>query len=652
MMKKIMMCMSGVMLMLCISMISMAGEVSLDDARVVAQNWLTHSMQAYGSWAGSSSPQIIGEETMMSAERIVGYNFLIAPKGHIVVPFRDELPVVKLYSDTTTLSMSQETDITQWVKQIELLKIYDALDAHAGEMAAIDFSTTPNGRLWDWFKQQPAVFSRSAETTREKTEALSIGPLLSTAWSQGDPYNLQTPLWYTGERTVTGCVATAAAQIMKYWNHPATGQSSTSYTWYNGSTNVTLSRNFSTSTYDWANMTNTYGSGSTTTQKNAVAKLMGDVGIAFHMNYGRSADGGSGANTGYGTTVYPTYFKYKSSIQYVYRSSYASDSAWMKVFKNEVQAGRPSQFRAADDSGAGGHSFVVDGYRDSPAEQIHVNLGWSGSYNGWYVSNNIATGNYDWNTGQAALIGIEPITTPTTYSYLLWTKGSTSSSGFNSQFNGDAAGWQAYSGSWSIASSAYLYTPGQTNLWSTVGYNATFSNFDYQARLYRYGSDGNANGLFIRGNPTLCSDQEWTSNYQFLYSRNGGYSVWKQSGCSATALQSWTYSSSINQGNAWNTLRVYANGSSLYFYINGTLVWAGSDAAFSSGRVGIGMYSDGASGNALYVDWATLNVLASAAEANSNAQHPTISAEQQALNEAANASPAGSPENSLNIGKK
>jgi hypothetical protein len=156
-------------------------------------------------------------------------------------------------------------------------------------------------------------------------------------------------------------------------------------------------------------MKNNHSSSDTPAEKDAVARLMSDIGIAFNMNYGISSQGGSAANTMYGTTVYPTYFKYKSTISGVYRTSYASDSAWMQVFKNEVQNGRPSQLRIRDPN-AGGHSVVVDGYRDSPSEQIHINLGWSGSYDGWYVSNNIVTGVYNFSdvSYQAAVIGIEP----------------------------------------------------------------------------------------------------------------------------------------------------------------------------------------------------------------------------------------------------
>jgi hypothetical protein len=115
----------------------------------------------------------------------------------------------------------------------------------------------------------------------------------------------------------------------------------------------------------------------------------------------------------YGTTVFPTYFKYKNTISSVLRTSYASDSDWMQVFKNEVQNGRPSQLRIRDPN-AGGHSIVVDGYRDSPSEQIHLNMGWSGSYNGWYVPNGISAGGYNFSdvSYQGAVIGIEPSSRP------------------------------------------------------------------------------------------------------------------------------------------------------------------------------------------------------------------------------------------------
>jgi hypothetical protein len=388
-----------------------ANEVSQERARAVAQNWLYHLTESHGFTNSEfivTGPKIIDEEVMVYKNRVVGYNYILFPRGHIIVPFRDELPPVKLYSDTATLRIAENSVVAEWIKE-ELFKLYEAMDSRRQELASIDYSSTHNGRLWSLFEVDSSSFLNQYKSAATGTESLSLDPLLSSTWGQGDPYNMYCPLWNTGERTVTGCVATAAAQIIKYWNYPVSGQGSTSYIWNNGQTNVTLSKDFTQSTYQWSLMKNSYSAGGTSAEKDAVAQLMSDIGIAFLMSYGIGSLGGSGANTMYGTTVYPTYFKYKPTISAVYRTSYASDSAWMKVFKNEVQNGRPSQFRIRDPN-AGGHSVVVDGYRDSPSEQIHINFGWTASYDGWYVSNNMVTGVYVWSdvNYQGAVIGIEP----------------------------------------------------------------------------------------------------------------------------------------------------------------------------------------------------------------------------------------------------
>lgn len=137
----------------------------------------------------------------------------------------------------------------------------------------------------------------------------------------------------------------------------------------------------------------------------------------------------------------------------------------------------------------------------------------------------------------------------------------------------------------------------------------------------------------MRGEPTsLSSGRDWNSAYYFGYARNGYYDIWKCVSGSCTALQNWTYTSAIFKGSAWNILRVTASGSTLKFYINGTLVWTGTDTSLTTGHVGIDMYRDGTStGNILYVDYATLTTTVSSA-----AKSDVISAEQAALNAAAN----------------
>jgi hypothetical protein len=214
--------------------------------------------------------------------------------------------------------------------------------------------------------------------------------------------------------------------------------------------------------------------------------------------------------------------------------------------------------------------------------------------------------------------------------------------GFDSQFNGSAAGWEPHSGTWNVDSN-YYSTPGMVGSSSSASYAADFANFDYQARLWRSGCDTCANRLIVRGTPNpLASNNWWYQSYVFQYTREGSYSVYGKVADSITAIQDWTSSPAINTGDAWNTVRVVAVGANLGFFINGTLVWSGSDASLASGRVGVGMYqSDTSSGDLLQVDWATLSTLSSL-----NLSHlmvtDAVSDEQQSLNDAANRPGSGS----------
>jgi hypothetical protein len=387
----------------------------------------------YHSWAGSTSPTIKGVESIEYGGELVGYNFLVSPAGHLVVPLRDELPPVKLYSEHSTLSMADNSDVVQWIQE-EVFRPVRYIEEHESEFTKTYSEATPNGRLWTILGDERQSFSQYPEQAASTAAVVNVGPLLTTLfWSQLDPYWRQTPLWYDGRHTYTGCDATAAAQIMYYWNYPASGQNTASDYFYNGQSATTLTVDFSQSTYDWSNMLQSYDGVATDAQNNAVAKLMADVGIAFQMAYGpynpnKNEPQGSSASTSDGATVFPTYFKYKSSIHLEYHdnSKYKNsdgifnESAWMQVFKTEVLANRPSMLQIRDDSKNANHAVVVDGYRDSPSETIHINLGWGDNlgYETWYVSNDIVTlspNAYDFaDPGfQLAVIRIEPQTVPT-----------------------------------------------------------------------------------------------------------------------------------------------------------------------------------------------------------------------------------------------
>lgn len=181
----------------------------------------------------------------------------------------------------------------------------------------------------------------------------------------------------------------------------------------------------------------------------------------------------------------------------------------------------------------------------------------------------------------------------------------------DSGFNGAAPGWAAYTGDWNV-NSEYLYTEGVAGGAASAGYVAgEFGNFDYEARMWRSGCDTCANRVICRGAPDpLSANNDWYSAYYFQYTSAGAYSIYKAVADGAyTAIANWTSSPAINQGEAWNTLRVTADGANLAFYINGTLLWSGTDASLSGGRAGVGMYRyPSSTGDELRVDWARLCV--------------------------------------------
>lgn len=243
--------------------------------------------------------------------------------------------------------------------------------------------------------------------------ATSVSPLLGNiSWDQGHPYNSLCPTLTNSkgeaEHTVTGCVATATAQVMRYYKWPLNGQGSNSYLWENG--NKTLSMDFSKSVYDWDNMTETYDNNSTSTQKNAVAKLMYDCGISCNMKYNLSEKGGSGASGFDQVKGLYNYFGYDQGMEHLTRNYYKL-AEWNAIIINEINNKRPILYRGQ--GSGGGHAFIIDGYNNDG--YFHFNWGWGGNSNGYFVTTalnpgelGIGGGAGGYNYDQGMTIGIQP----------------------------------------------------------------------------------------------------------------------------------------------------------------------------------------------------------------------------------------------------
>jgi Peptidase C10 family/Spi protease inhibitor/Secretion system C-terminal sorting domain len=234
-----------------------------------------------------------------------------------------------------------------------------------------------------------------------------VGPLLTTTWNQAPYYNDKCPKNAQGQ-AVTGCVATAMAQIMNYWKYPKTGIGSHSYTSANYGT---LQANFATTYYDWANMPTSLNASSSVASINAVSTLMSHCGISVDMNYSVS---GSGAFTYLMAQSLKTYFGYDQAVTEVSRNG-RSDAEWIDILTKQLDARLPMEYSGfGSGSNAPGHSFVCDGY--DAAGKFHFNWGWGKSYDGYFAINALnPDGQHDYTQKQQVVINIKPATKAVAY---------------------------------------------------------------------------------------------------------------------------------------------------------------------------------------------------------------------------------------------
>ena len=209
----------------------------------------------------------------------------------------------------------------------------------------------------------------------------AVDPLMTTLWDQGAPYNNLCPTYGDGLRAVTGCVATATAQVMNYHQWPAVGKGSHSYVCnVNDMTPTELFADFSQSVYRWDLMLDTYDASSSAESCEAVAKLMSDVGISMDMGYGSS----SGAHESVAMDALKKYFSYSDKCYILNRDAYNAQE-WDKFLVDEISARRPVIYCGYSITGmeSGGHAFVLDGF--DTRGYFHVNWGWGGSSDGYFL---------------------------------------------------------------------------------------------------------------------------------------------------------------------------------------------------------------------------------------------------------------------------
>jgi hypothetical protein len=318
--------------------------------------------------------------------------------GYVIVSGDDRTEEVLGYTDsgtfdTETAPENLKSMLQRYVDEIKLLDA-DSVVVTSAQKAA--------------YKAQ----RRKVEAARH-----AVAPLLTSLWNQGDPYNRMCPEYYkedgsgvlSGNKSATGCVATAIAQVINYYKYPAvTKKLVPTYSFDSYGKTIIMPSIPAGTKIDWDNMRDTYSSSNTDVEKDAVAKLMLIVGCGCKMGYGPSS--GSGYNPN-GVKTLRDYLGFDDALYDESRSNYDIDE-WIDKIYSEINSGHPVAYGGS--SSGGGHAFVLDGYASD--DLFHVNWGWGGLDNGYFritvlhpdSNNGIGASNTadGYSMGQDAILGV------------------------------------------------------------------------------------------------------------------------------------------------------------------------------------------------------------------------------------------------------
>ncbi len=442
-----------------------AAFVPVDRAKTVAVN----QYKQYCADASTKSANVVNVVENVYEGEVTWYAFEF-DKGFVIVSADDSVRPILGYSDHGNVPKADKLgghNFKEWFGK------YDREIAFMRKNNVVDKVGAQT-----WKDIEANVFASTKA-------GVVVDRLCGAQWDQTWPWNDLCPE-KDGTFTYVGCVATAMAIITKYHRWPDVGVGTKSYTW-NGQT---LSANFATHSWNYDLMPEVlnieYGLypeywesyDFTQAEVDELALQSYWMGLSVNMNYGTTADGGSGAymtavddayrNNWKGSSVGPTSFATPPAG--------GTDASYATIIA-ELNAKRPWQW-------AGGvHSFLLDGYRDD--YWYHFNWGWGGSYDGWFHRSSLIPGGIgsgggdgDFTSGQQGITYI-----PNTNPYTAWP--ATTVSGSIANGEDITVNWTAQTGAVSYELYRTFNKEGVPTLITTTT-ALTYSQYDLPAGEYAY----------------------------------------------------------------------------------------------------------------------------------------------------------------------
>ncbi|MCD4730102.1 MAG: C10 family peptidase [Bacteroidales bacterium] len=320
-------------------------------------------LRQYNYFEGEIHPeeiQIKESFTLKEKGEDVLFIFNISPGGFVIIPSEKAIEPVLGYAFKGIYNPGKTpVNFSNWIQTYKNKVNY--LKQNQSKAKKILNSK------WDDLVHSEYSINSNIEGTKD------IDPLVTANWEQGFPYNIFCPEDpTTGEYCPVGPVGVAMGQIMYYWRYPLIGTGS--FTYYNYPYG-TITVNFGETNYEWEGMMDVIDYNN----PDPTALLLFHCAVSVATNFSPT---GSGAYSSDVDNALVDFFGYDPSCVYLQRSSYQL-SVWKQMLKDDFDNLQPVYYTGQ--STEGGHAFVVDGYQESGDDYFHINFGWSGYMNGWYL---------------------------------------------------------------------------------------------------------------------------------------------------------------------------------------------------------------------------------------------------------------------------
>ena len=288
--------------------------------------------------------------------------------GFVVIAGNDLMPEVLGHADHGHLDLSKAPDNVKWL-----------FDYYA-EVAKSLKNVTANSTM----------AKRIAARRTTAAERSALAPLMTTKWNQDGIYQQYCP--QIGEqKALTGCVATAMAQVVNYFQWPLNVvRESVGYT-SNKDDKTKPQIDLETlpaRKFNWFNMSD-----------DDIAWLMRYCGQSVLMDYNTDE------STAYATSIpgaLISVFNFSKATDLVEREEF-TDEEWEQVLYHEIELGRPVIYSGYKDQS--GHTFVLHGYKDG---EFYINWGWGGTLDGYFKLTALTPGTSDFTERQNAVVGVQP----------------------------------------------------------------------------------------------------------------------------------------------------------------------------------------------------------------------------------------------------